>query len=468
MTSHKSGVVAIVGRPNVGKSTLFNRLCRNRDALVHDRAGLTRDRKYGTARAISDATVTLIDTGGLHDEGSMSSHVDDQVQTAVSESDLVLFMVSAREGLTTQDIQISEELRRTGASVLVAVNKIDGVSHGSDFAISEFSPIGFKDCLPISASNGHGLRSLMDAISAQVPTKESPDNGATTALPVAVLGRPNVGKSTLVNALVNDERCIVSDIPGTTRDAIRVVLNREEMSFAFTDTAGIRRRGSVSDVIEKFSVVKALNALRGSDMTLLVIDANEGIVEQDLHLIQFAVEAGTGIVLVVNKWDKLDSEQRVTCRREISRRLRFADWVQIRHVSALNQEGIEVLFDDVARIHASGTIEASSSELTGVLNELLMAHSPPMVRGRAIRLRYAHTIDSHPPSIMLHGNQTGSLPASYKRYLENGFREALNLNGWPVVIKYRTGKNPFEDRQNRLTPRQQRKRDRLRRHRKSL
>lgn len=468
MTAHKSGVVAIVGRPNVGKSTLFNRLCRNRDALVHDRAGLTRDRKYGTARAISDATVTVIDTGGLHDEGAMSSHVDDQVQTAISESDLVLFMVSAREGLTAQDIQISEELRRTGTPVLLAVNKIDGVSHGSEFAISEFSPIGFEDCLPISASNSHGLQSLIETISSRVPINESAEDDSASALPVAVLGRPNVGKSTLVNALVNDERCIVNDIPGTTRDAIRVELNRDEMSFAFTDTAGIRRRRSVSDVIEKFSIVKALNALRGSDMTLLVIDANEGIVEQDLHLIQFAVEAGTGMVLVVNKWDKLDSEQKATCRREISRRLRFADWVQIRYVSALNQEGVEVLFDDVARIHASGTIEASSSELTGVLNELLMAHSPPMVRGRAIRLRYAHTIDSHPPSIMVHGNQTGSLPASYKRYLENGFREALNLKGWPVVIKYRTGKNPFEDRQNRLTPRQQRKRDRLRKHRKSL
>lgn len=468
MTAYKSGVVAIVGRPNVGKSTLFNRLCRNRDALVHDRPGLTRDRKYGTARAISDATVTLIDTGGLHDEGEMSVHVDDQVQAAISESDLVLFMVSAREGLTAQDIQISEELRRTGTRVLLAVNKIDGVSHGSDFALSEFSPIGFEDCLPISASNGHGLQSLMETISAHVPTKESRENDTASALPVAILGRPNVGKSTLVNALVNDERCIVNDTPGTTRDAIRVVLNRDEVSFAFTDTAGIRRRGSVSDVIEKFSIVKALNALRGSEMTLLVIDANEGIVEQDLHLIQFAVEAGTGIVLVVNKWDKLDSERKATCRRELSRRLRFADWVQTRYVSALNHVGIEVLFDDIARIHASGTIDVSSSELTRILNELLIAHSPPMVRDRAIRLRYAHSIDSHPPSIMVHGNQTGSLPTSYKRYLENGFREVLDLKGWPVVIKYRTSKNPFEDRHNRLTPRQQRKRDRLRRHRKSL
>lgn len=468
MTERKSGVVAIVGRPNVGKSTLFNRLCRNRDALVHDRSGLTRDRKYGTARVISDAMVTLIDTGGLHDEGAMSTRVDDQVQTAISESDLVLFIVSAREGLTAQDIQISEELRRTGSHVLLAVNKIDGVSHGSHFALSEFSPIGFEDCLPISASNGHGLQSLTETISAHIPIKQASEDDATSFLPVAVLGRPNVGKSTLVNALVNDERCIVNDTPGTTRDANRVVFHRDGSSFAFTDTAGIRRRGSVSDVIEKFSIVKALNALRSSEMTLLVIDANEGIVEQDLHLIQFALEAGTGIVLVVNKWDKLDSERRAACRREINRRLRFADWVQIRYASALNHEGIEVLFDDIARIHASGSIEASSSELTGILNELLIAHSPPMVRGRAIRLRYAHTIDSHPPSIMVHGNQTGSLPTSYKRYLENGFRQVLDLKGWPVVIKFRTSKNPFEDRQNRLTPRQQRKRDRLRKHRKSL
>ncbi|MCY3883618.1 MAG: ribosome biogenesis GTPase Der [Gammaproteobacteria bacterium] len=469
MTVSKSGVAAIVGRPNVGKSTLFNRLCRSRDALVHDRAGLTRDRKYGTARSIDDATVTLIDTGGLHDEGSVSRHVDEQVQLAISESDLVIFLVNARDGLTSDDIQISKELRRAGSEVLLVVNKIDGVTHGSDYALIEFSPLGFEKCLPISASNGHGVQLLTEVLTTHLPLNESEDLNVNSALPVAVLGRPNVGKSTLVNALLNDQRCIVSDQPGTTRDAIQVVLDRGDVSFAFTDTAGIRRKGSVDDVIEKFSIVKALNALRASEMTLLVIDANEGIVEQDLHLIQFAIEAGTGIVLVVNKWDKLDSEQRAKCQRQINRRLKFADWIQIRYVSALLQSGIDSLLDDIVRIHSNGAVTVSSSELTETLADLLLAHSPPLVRGRSIKLRYAHPIDSHPPSIMVHGNQTDLLPASYKRYLENGFRQLLDLDGWPVVIKYRTSKNPFRDRQNRLTPRQQRKRDRIiRRRSKSL
>lgn len=467
MTAHKSGVVAIVGRPNVGKSTLFNRLCKNRDALVHDRAGLTRDRKYGTARAIADTTTTLIDTGGLHDDGAMSAQVDDQVQTAVGESDLVLFLVNAREGLTSDDIQIAKELRRSGSQILLGVNKIDGVPLGPDLAVSEFSPLGFADFVPISASNGHGLQSLTERIRDHLPEGELERIDDGTAMPITVLGRPNVGKSTLVNALVDDNRCIVSEVPGTTRDANIVVLNRGETSFAFMDTAGIRRKGSVDDVIEKFSIVKALNALRRSDMTLLVVDAKEGIVEQDLHLIQFAIEAGTGIVIVANKWDTLNSELRAECRREISRRLRFADWIQTRFVSALHRSGIDVLFDDMTQIHANGAIDVSPKQLTEILNDLMISHSPPLVKGRSVKLRYAHSIDSHPPSILVHGSQAELLPASYRRYLENGFRQQLELHGWPVVIKYRTGKNPFEDRKNQLTPRQQRKRDRLRRHRKS-
>lgn len=467
MIPQAAGIVAIVGRPNVGKSTLFNRLCKSRDALVHDRSGLTRDRKYGTAKSIPNAEVTLIDTGGLHDAGAISTHVDAQVRLAIDESDLVLFMVSARDGLTSYDREISDELRRSSARVLLVVNKIDGMPHGPEFAFSEFSELGMGDCLPVSASNGHGFDELVEAVLADLPAKQSVESTDEPRIPVAVIGRPNVGKSTLVNALSSDERCIVFDEPGTTRDAIHVVVESGEDSFELIDTAGIRRKGSVRDVIEKFSVVKALEALRAADVTLLVIDACEGIVEQDLHLIQFAVEAGSGVVLVVNKWDMLDAEARSECRDELNRRLRFAEWVLVRFVSALKQQGTEVLLKDVARIHESGKFELSANEVTNILTDLVTAHAPPVVLGRTIRLRYAHKIDSHPPSILVHGNQTASLPSSYKRYLENGFRNALDLDGWPVVIELRTSKNPFGDRRNLLTERQKRHRDRLRKHRRS-
>lgn len=467
MIPHAAGVVAIVGRPNVGKSTLFNRLCKSRDALVHDRSGLTRDRKYGTARAIPNAEVTLIDTGGLHDDGAISTHVDEQVRLAIDESDLVLFMVSARDGLTSYDREISDGLRRSAERVLLVVNKIDGMPYGAEYAFSEFSELGMGDCLPVSASNGHGFNELIEALLAGLPAKQVLESTGELSIPVAVIGRPNVGKSTLVNALAADERCIVFDQPGTTRDAIRVVVEREEISIELIDTAGIRRKGSVRDVIEKFSVVKALEALRASDVTLLVIDACEGIVEQDLHLIQIAVEAGSGVVLVVNKWDMLDAEAKSECRDELNRRLRFAEWVHVRFVSALKKRGTEVLLQDVARIHESGKFELAAHEVTSILTDLVTAHTPPVVRGRMIRLRYAHKIDSHPPSILIHGNQTASLPASYKRYLEKGFRDALDLDGWPVVIELRTSKNPFGDRRNPLTERQKRHRDRLRKHRKT-
>ncbi len=468
MIPQAGGVVAIVGRPNVGKSTLFNRLCKSRDALVHDRSGLTRDRKYGNAKSIPNAEVILIDTGGLHDAGVIATHVDEQVQLAIAESDLVLFMVSARDGLTSYDREIAGELRRSSTAALLVVNKIDGMPLGPEYAFSEFGDLGMVECLPVSASNGHGLHDLVEAIRSKLPTKQNVSTSEEkTSLPVAVIGRPNVGKSTLVNALAEDERCIVFDEPGTTRDAIRVVVKREDTSFELIDTAGIRRKGSVRDVVEKFSVVKALEALRASDVTLLVIDAGEGIVEQDLHLIQFAVEAGSGVIVVVNKWDMLDADSRTKCRDELNRRLRFAEWVQIRFASALRQQGTEVLLNDIARIHEAGKFELSSGEITDILTNLVAAHTPPLVRGRTIRLRYAHKIDSHPPSILVHGNQTEALPASYKRYLENGFREALGLDGWPIVIKLRTSKNPFGERRNILTDRQKRHRDRLRKHRKA-
>ena len=467
MTAPRSGVVAIVGRPNVGKSTLFNRLCRSRDALVLDRPGLTRDRQYGHARSISEADVTLIDTGGLHDSLTISEAIDDQVVLAIEEADLVVFVVSARESLTPIDLEIAGELRKSNTQVLLAVNKIDGIAGGTEFGISEFSRLGFASVLPISSTNGHGMHqfveSLVELLPFQIPNQQEKESDC---IPVAVIGRPNVGKSSLVNALVDDDRCLVFDEPGTTRDAVRVRIEKNDQLFDFVDTAGIRRKGKTTDVLEKFSIVKALDALRHCDAALLVIDASEGLVEQDLHLIDYAIEAGTALILVANKWDKLDSSARLDRQEQIRRRLRFANWISVRHVSALKKTGVAPLFDLMKGLYGRGALEVSTHELNEVLNQITTANPPPMAHRRVIRLRYAHKIASRPPTILIHGNQTDRLPASYIRYLENEFRRVLNLAGWPVVVNFKNSVNPFAGRKNELTRRQHKSRARLVRHRK--
>ena len=467
MTALRSGVVAIVGRPNVGKSTLFNRLCRSRDALVLDRPGLTRDRQYSHAHGISEADVTLIDTGGLHDSLTISAAIDDQVMLAIEEADLAVFVVSARDSLTPIDLEIAGELRKSNTQVLLAVNKIDGISGGVEFGISEFSQLGFASVLPISSSNGHGMYRFVETLVAKLPVR-IPDQIDTESdcIPVAVIGRPNVGKSSLVNALANDNRCLVFDEPGTTRDAVRVRIEKDDQLFDFVDTAGIRRKGKTTDVLEKFSIVKALDALRHCHAALLVIDASEGLVEQDLHLIEYAIEAGTALILVANKWDTLDSPARLDRQDQIRRRLRFANWISVKYVSALKKTGIATLFDLVKVLHGRGALEVSTHELNEVLKQITTANPPPMAHRRVIRLRYAHKVASRPPTILIHGNQTDRLPASYVRYLENEFRRILDLAGWPVVVNFKRSVNPFAGRKNELTPRQQKSRARLVRHRK--
>ncbi|MCY3540647.1 MAG: ribosome biogenesis GTPase Der [Gammaproteobacteria bacterium] len=467
MTAPRSGVVALVGRPNVGKSTLFNRLCRNRDALVLDRPGLTRDRQYGRARGIADADVSLIDTGGLHDSLTISTAIDDQVMLAVDEADLVVFLVNARENLTTVDFEIADELRRSDTKVLLAVNKIDGTSAGSEFGVSEFSQLGFNPVLPISSTHGHGVDQLIDTVVAQLPIQDSVQaETAPNSISVAVIGRPNVGKSSLVNALADDNRCLVFDEPGTTRDAVRVRIEKDERVFDFVDTAGIRRKGKTTDVVEKFSIVKALDALRMCHTALLVIDASEGLVEQDLHLIDYAIDAGSAVTLVANKWDKLDSPARLKCQDQIRRRLRFADWIAVKYVSALKKTGIVSLFDLVSVLYERGAFEISTHELNEVLKQITTTNPPPVAQRRLIRLRYAHRVASRPPTILIHGNQTDRLPASYVRYLENEFRRILDLAGWPVVVNFKKSTNPFSGRKNELTSRQRKRRARLVRHRK--
>ena len=465
MSEQRAGVVALVGRPNVGKSTLFNALTRRRNAIVYDRPGLTRDRQYGQVLTNSNVDITLIDTGGLHDELPISILIDEQIHLAIEESDLVVFVTDATEGVTAIDQQICMELRKSGTQLLLAVNKIDRVSSRSEIDRSEFLSLGLESC-QLSAKNGNGLSALKEEIEKRLPVSEVVQH-SSVRLPVAVIGRPNVGKSSLINALANSPRCLVHDAPGTTRDAVRVVIAHEDTTFEFTDTAGIRRKGRTRDVVEKFSIVKALEAMKLSDVSLLVIDASEGIVDQDLHLLEYAINAGSAIILLINKWDLLNASEKEVCIAEVQRRLRFAPWVTVKFISALHRTGIQKLFGFVCELHRAGDFQSTSSSLTKILEDCVRSHSPPTVGRHSIRLRYAHKVGAHPPQILIHGNKTDKLPASYVRYLENEFRSKLDLAGWPVQLKFRSTVNPFGDRKNKLTARQKKHRDRLIKHRKS-
>ncbi len=454
-------VVALVGRPNVGKSTLFNRLTGTRDALVANRPGLTRDRRYGRAD-IGGQGVALIDTGGLMgDEGAMSSFVAAQANAAVAEADLVVLLVDARAGRTPSDDEIVDDLRKRGAQVLLVANKIDGVS--PETALAEFSALGLGSPLAISASQGRGMAGLRQALAAEVERRDAADGDAPegTGPRVAIVGRPNVGKSTLVNRLLGDERQVVFGEPGTTRDAIDLPFERDGKSYVLIDTAGVRKRGRVSDFIEKFSIVKTLDALERADVAFVLVDAHEGVVEQDLHLMSYATDAGTGLVLVVNKWDGLTASERAAVRSGIDRRLRFAPWVPVVFVSALHGSGVGGLVRKIDEVYAAGALEASANELTQILSRAVEDHPPPSVGGRPIKLRYAHRAGSHPPTIVLHGNRTDALPASYVRYLENVYRDALGLVGMPVRIALKTGDNPYAGKRNELTRRQRMHRKRV-------
>ena len=456
--------VALVGRPNVGKSTLFNRLTGARDALVADLPGLTRDRQYGNAE-LDGVPLVLIDTGGLlgEDPSPISQLMAQQAQAAIEESDLVLLLLDARSGLLPADHAIAADLRRGGHDVVLVINKIDG--QAPEQAEAEFAALGFPRLVLISASQGRGLKQLAAVLRAALPAEllepDQNDTLAPDAMRVAIIGRPNVGKSTLVNRLVGSERQVVFDQPGTTRDAVDVPFERDGQAYVLIDTAGVRRRGKVTETVEKFSVVKTLQALDRAQVAVLVIDAAEGLVDQDLHLLSFAAEAGTGLILAVNKWDGLTSEARRHTEQTLARKLSFAPWLPQRTLSALHGTGVGHLLRDIQRVFACGQFDVSTSLLTRILTGAVQAHQPPAPRGRMIKLRFAHPAGSHPPTIRIHGNQTDALPASYVRYLENSFRDALQLEGTPVRIEFRRGDNPYAGKRNTLTPRQSRRRAKM-------
>ncbi|MEM9620456.1 MAG: ribosome biogenesis GTPase Der [Pseudomonadota bacterium] len=460
--------VALVGRPNVGKSTLFNKLTRTRDALVADVPGLTRDRRYGKCD-MAGQPVMLIDTGGLYGDHALAAELTQQTQTAVAEADVIVLLLDGRDGITAADEEIVAYLRRQDVDFIPVINKSDGISHTA--AQAEFSRFGFVAPLLIAASHNRGVRSLQELVAENLQkfgnvTADSADAPVPQGVKVAIVGRPNVGKSTLVNRLVGEERQVVFDMPGTTRDAIDIPFSRDGTDYVLIDTAGVRRKGKVAEVTEKFSVVKALQAMERAQVVILVLDANEGVVDQDLHVLQYAQQAGAALIVAVNKWDGLAADQRDRVKQSIDRKLAFVPWVPLRFISALHGTGVGHLFAMVDEVYSAGEFDVTTSLLTRLLDSLAATHPPPSIRGRQIKLKVATRAGQHPPRIAIHGNQLKDLPASYKKYLENGFREALDLIGNPVQLDFRTGKNPYAGRRNELTDRQKARRQRVIRHRK--
>ncbi len=433
-------VIALIGRPNVGKSTLFNVFTRSRDAIVANEPGLTRDRQYGVGER-SDKTFIVVDTGGLSGE---KQDLDDlmarQTQLAIEEADEILLIVDARDGLTSGDRLIADLVRKAGKSCHIVINKVDGSN--PDQVQADFFALGFEHVHLISAEHRKGTGVLLDKLLESHPSQEASEETAGGPL-VAVIGRPNVGKSTLINRLVGEERVVAFDQPGTTRDTISVPFERRGKPYTLIDTAGVRRRGKVHQAIEKFSVIKALEAIEKSQVVILVIDARDGLTDQDLTLLGYVLDSGRALVIAINKWDGLNSEQRDQNRITLQRRLGFVSFAAQHFISAKHGTGVGDLMASVDQAYASAFKDINTRYLTDLLEEAVFKHSPPLHHGRRVKLRYAHQGGRNPPIIVIHGNQTQHLPDAYQRYLINFFITRLKLKGTPVRIELKSGKNPF-------------------------
>jgi len=446
-------VIALVGRPNVGKSTLFNFLTKTRDALVADFPGLTRDRKYGQGK-VGGAPYLVIDTGGLSGESEgIDELMAQQTRLAIEEADVILFLVDGRNGVTASDHIITRELRQINKPVLLVVNKIDGVN--AETAVGDFYELGLGEPLAIAAgSRGRGVLQLMQKVIDKFPEQDESENeDIATGIKVAILGRPNVGKSTLVNRLIGEDRVLAYDMPGTTRDSIYIPFEKNGQAYTLIDTAGVRRRSKVHEAIEKFSVIKALQAIEESNVVIIVLDAQQEISDQDATLLGYVLDTGRALLLAINKWDNLQEEQREKIKNELDFKLSFLDFAEMHFISALHGTGIGHLFDSVQKAYESATRNLSTPRLTDILERAVEEHQPPLAKGRRIKLRYAHQGGRNPPVIVIHGNQVKSTPETYKRYLINTYRKVLQLVGTPVRIEFKEGKNPYEGRRAKPTER---------------
>jgi GTP-binding protein len=440
-------VIAIVGRPNVGKSTLFNSLTRTRNALVADMPGLTRDRQYGLGQRGSQPYM-VVDTGGLTgEEAGMDGLVARQVWRAIDEADAVLLLVDGRAGLTVADEEIAGQLRRAGKTLHLVINKAE--HRDPDLLSADFHTLGLEHLHVIAAVHNQGVEDLMEEVLAALPNRE--EFGETSALQapegvirLTIAGRPNVGKSTLVNRLLGEERMLASDQPGTTRDSVAAPFERDGQRYLLIDTAGVRRRARVSEVVEKFSVIKTLQAIEQSHVTVLVLDAQQGVSDQDASLLGLIVDSGRALAIAVNKWDHLDADTRTQVKRDLDRRLGFLDFAKIHFISALHGTGVGELLGSVRKAYAAATRKLATPELTRILEAALAAHQPPLVHGHSIKLRYAHQGGQNPPLIIIHGNRIDHIPETYRRYLANFYRKRLDLWGTPIRVEFRGGVNPYQ------------------------
>jgi GTP-binding protein len=436
--------LVLVGRPNVGKSTLFNRLTRSRDALVADLPGLTRDRHYGRGR-IGERPFLVVDTGGLEPvakEGILYEMAK-QTRQAVAEADLVLFLVDGRQGLTSQDRIIADQLRKTGQPVLLLVNKAEGMQHS--VVINEFFELGIGQPIPISSAHGDNIAEMVELALEELPAQTESEENKSDYPKIAIVGRPNVGKSTLVNAILGEERVIAFDQPGTTRDSIYIDFERNDKQYTIIDTAGVRRRGKVDEAIEKFSVIKTLQAIEDANVVVLVVDAQQTITEQDAHIADFVLQAGRALVLAVNKWDGLDDYQRETTKRDLDRKLHFLSFAKLHFISALLGNGVSAILKSVDEAYAAAMAKLPTPQLTRVLIAAVEKQQPPRSQFRP-KMRYAHQGGSNPPLIVIHGSALDKIPDSYRRYLERTFCTAFKLQGTPLRIEFKAGKNPFANK----------------------
>ena len=441
-------VIALVGRPNVGKSTIFNRLTKTRDAIVADFAGLTRDRHYGNGTLGSHEYI-VIDTGGFEPDAvtGIYKEMAKQTRQAVAEADVVVFVVDGRAGINAQDHDIAKYLRKLGKPTVLAANKLEGMTEGVQLA--EFFELGLGEVLPISAAHGQGMRSLVDMALAPLnlpDPEEEPEAPDPSIIRLAVAGRPNVGKSTLINTWLGEERLVAFDLPGTTRDAISVPFERAGQKFELIDTAGLRRKGKVFEAIEKFSVVKTLQAIENSNVVLLLLDATQGVTDQDAHIAGYILESGRAVVLAINKWDAVDAYQREQLERSVETRLGFLKFASIHHISAIKRQGLAPVWKSIIQAHASANRKMSTPVLTRLLLEAVQFQQPQRSGIFRPKLRYAHQGGMNPPIIIVHGNSLDHVTEAYKRYLEGRFRKEFDLVGTPMRIQMKSSQNPFKDK----------------------